>query len=80
MSAPVHVQAALSATAPPDAVIALHGDRVVVAAALPPGAVVLATRADLARLVDELDTDPVDAARQVAATLTDWAAIHHIAA
>lgn len=78
----VHVQAALSATAPPDVVIALAGEHIAVApaTALPPGAVVLATRADLARLVDELDTGPVDAAHQAAAVVTDWAAIHHIAA
>ncbi|MEY9210608.1 hypothetical protein NI17_024055 (plasmid) [Thermobifida halotolerans] len=79
----VHVQAAMSATAPPDAVIALHGDRVVVApaTALPPGAVVLAGRADLERLLDDETTaDEAAAAHQVAATVTDWADIHSDAA
>ena len=77
----VHVHAALAPTAPPDVVIALHGERIAVTAAtlLPDGAAVLATRTDLQRLLDAIDADETTAARQAAATLTDRAQLHSTA-
>ena len=77
----VHVHAALAPTAPPDVVIALHGERIAVTAAtlLPDGAAVLATRLDQHPRPVADRRDRLAAARQAAATLTDRAQLHSTA-